>query len=94
MQQVVRASTSLIARRTFLRAHCSVQIRAAMGKTLRFKQEDIKLKVWDMLHGCFLVLLTGDTLCTALEDETLSLLLIWCRCSWLCCLYCTTGPCH
>ena len=29
----------------FLRAHCDVQIRAAMGKTLRFKQEDIKLKV-------------------------------------------------
>jgi Carbamoyl-phosphate synthase L chain, ATP binding domain len=29
----------------FLRSCCDVQIRAAMGKTLRFKQEDIKLKV-------------------------------------------------
>jgi Carbamoyl-phosphate synthase L chain, ATP binding domain len=31
--------------RMYLRARCNVQIRAAMGKTLRFKQEDIKLKV-------------------------------------------------
>lgn len=53
-----------------LRVRCNVQIRAAMGKTLRFKQEDIKLKVGSTLYGCSLIALIGDMSCSDPETMT------------------------
>jgi biotin carboxylase len=48
---------------------CTLQIRAAMGKTLRFKQEDIKLKVGSTSQTAICLCSCGAVLCTQIKTR-------------------------